>query len=191
MNPYAGLVSRSAAYLLDVLIVAVTTGAAAITFALTASVLGAEGRQLARVVLTSSVVFLPAIMAVYCALFWMLAGRTPGMAVFGLRVVDRFGRPPRWYAALVRGLLTAYLPVLALWLLVDRRHQGLHDKLARTSVLRSPRGDEVTVTTRIASSMRADHGSRGRVPAVGSGWGGVSTGPGRDAEHRRGRPDQT
>jgi uncharacterized RDD family membrane protein YckC len=138
VSQYAGLVSRFAAYALDGLIVAVLTGAGAVTFALTASVLGAEGRQLARIVLTSYAVFLPTIMSLYCALFWVLAGRTPGMYVFGLRVVGRDGRSPHWLAGLVRGLLLAFLPVLALWLLVDRRRQGLHDKLARTSVVRTP-----------------------------------------------------
>jgi uncharacterized RDD family membrane protein YckC len=142
VNPYAGLVSRSAAYILDGLIVALMAGAAALTFALFASVLGAEGRELARLVISSYVVAVPTMMAIYCFLFWVLAGRTPGMLLLGLRVVGRDGRPPRWFPGLVRALLLAYLPILALWLMVDRRHQGLHDKLARTSVIRTltPRG---------------------------------------------------
>ncbi|MFC4068746.1 RDD family protein [Actinoplanes subglobosus] len=167
MNPYAGLVSRSAAYVLDGLIVAVVAGVATLTFALVASVLGSEGRELARIVLSTYVVFLPTFMALYCAGFWILAGRTPGQLVFGLRVVNRDGRPPRLIAGLIRALLLAYLPVVALWLLFDRRHQGLHDKLARTTVVRSsPRGDDASGTSLVAPSEGADHGSRGRVPTT-------------------------
>jgi uncharacterized RDD family membrane protein YckC len=167
VNPYAGLVSRSAAYVLDGLIVAVMAGAATLTFALVASVLGSQGRELAWMVLSTYVVFLPTIMALYCSAFWILAGRTPGQAVFGLRVVNRDGRPPRLFAGLVRALLLAYLPVVALWLLFDRRHQGLHDKLARTSVIRiPPRGDEAPGTPHGAPSSGADHGNRGRVPTT-------------------------
>jgi uncharacterized RDD family membrane protein YckC len=167
VNRYAGLVSRSAAYVLDGLIVAVMAGAATLTFALVASVLGSQGRELAWMVLSTYVVFLPTIMALYCSAFWIVAGRTPGQAVFGLRVIGRDGRPPRLIAGLVRALLLAYLPVVALWLLFDRRHQGLHDKLARTSVVRSsPRGDEVSGGPHHAPSSGADHGSRGRVPTT-------------------------
>ncbi|MDI6105228.1 RDD family protein [Actinoplanes sp. NEAU-A12] len=137
MSEYAGLVSRSAAYLVDAVVVTVLTGTSAMVFVLVALFVGADAQDLAGLVVSSVVVFLPALLALYCAFFWMLAGRTPGMAVFGLRVVDRDGRPPRWLAAMVRGLLLAYLPVLALWLLVDRRHRGLHDKVARTSVVRA------------------------------------------------------
>jgi uncharacterized RDD family membrane protein YckC len=31
----------------------------------------------------------------------------------------------------------AYFPIGALWCLVDRRHQAIHDKLARTAVVRT------------------------------------------------------
>jgi uncharacterized RDD family membrane protein YckC len=34
-------------------------------------------------------------------------------------------------------VVLGYLPVVALWMLVDRRHQGVHDKLARTVVVRT------------------------------------------------------
>ncbi|GID30852.1 RDD family protein [Paractinoplanes brasiliensis] len=137
MNTYAGLVSRFLAYVLDALIVSVLAGAAAAVLGLVASVVGYEARELARAVVSTYVVFLPALLAIYCALFWLLAGRTPGMAVLGLRVVTTRGGPVRWLAALVRALVLAYFPIGALWLLVNRRHQGIHDKIARTAVVRS------------------------------------------------------
>ncbi|WP_433829850.1 RDD family protein [Actinoplanes sp. CA-015351] len=136
MSGYGGLVSRAMAYAADAFLVALLTGGTATVVVMIASVVGAEARELSRIVVSSYVVFLPSVMAIYCALFWMLAGRTPGMAILGLRVVRTDGRPVGWVSALVRGLLLAYLPVFALWLIVDRRHQGLHDKVARTTVIR-------------------------------------------------------
>ncbi|MFC7528685.1 RDD family protein [Actinoplanes sp. GCM10030250] len=150
MTGYAGLVSRSMAYFLDALIVALLTGASVAALGLVAPVVGAEARELAEFVLSYYLVFLPSIMAVYCALFWALAGRTPGMAVLGLRVVIAAdGRPVRWPASMVRALLVAYFPIGALWMLVDRRRQGLHDKVARTAVVRLSSGrDEVAMASR-------------------------------------------
>jgi uncharacterized RDD family membrane protein YckC len=133
---YAGLVSRFLAYVLDALIVSMVTGAAAVALGLVASVVGYSARELARTILSTYAVFLPTVLAVYCALFWLLAGRTPGMAVLGLRVVATDGRPVRWLASLVRAVVLAYFPIGAVWLLVNRRHQAVHDKIARTSVVR-------------------------------------------------------
>ena len=136
MIGYAGLVSRTLAYLIDTLTVAVLTGAGVAVLGMVASVVGAGARNLAELIVSSYLVFLPTLLAVYCALFWSLAGRTPGMAVLGVRVVRSDGRPVRWFAALVRAVLLAYFPIGALWLIVDRRHQGLPDKIAMTTVVR-------------------------------------------------------
>jgi uncharacterized RDD family membrane protein YckC len=133
---YAGLVSRFLAYALDAVIVSMLTGTGAVVLASIASVAGYESEQLARAVLSTYIIFLPSILAIYCAMFWQLAGRTPGMAVLGLRVVTVDGRPMGWFVTLVRALLLAYFPIGALWLLVNRRHQAVHDKIVRTTVVR-------------------------------------------------------
>ena len=133
---YAGLVSRALAYLLDALIVAFLVSGTALVLVVVAAVAGTFPRDLARGLISVYAVLLPSVLAVYCALFWLLAGRTPGMAVLGLRVRRADGRPVRWLAALVRGVLVACFPVGALWLLVDRRRQALHDKAAGTVVVR-------------------------------------------------------
>jgi uncharacterized RDD family membrane protein YckC len=133
---YGGLVSRALAYAVDAFLVALLTGGAVTVVLMIASVIGAEAQELGRLIGSSYVVFLPCVMAIYCALFWLLAGRTPGMAVLGLRVVRIDGRPVGGFSALLRGLLLAYLPLVALWLIVDRRRQGLHDKAAGTTVIR-------------------------------------------------------
>ncbi|KUL27995.1 RDD family protein [Actinoplanes awajinensis] len=136
MTGYAGLVSRAMAYLLDALAVALLAGSGVAVLAVVAPVVGAGARDLADLVLSGYLVFLPGLLVVYCTLFWSLAGRTPGMAVLGVRVVRADGRPVRWPGALVRALLLAFFPIGALWLLADRRRQAVHDKIARTAVIR-------------------------------------------------------
>ncbi|GIM95941.1 RDD family protein [Paractinoplanes toevensis] len=132
-----GPVSRTLAYVLDALVVAVAAAAVVTGLGMVASVVGSEARDLARAVTAAYLVVLPGLFALYCAAFWALAGRTPGMAVLGLRVVGLGNRRIRWSAALLRAVLLAYFPIGALWLLVDRRHQAIHDKLARTLVVRA------------------------------------------------------
>ena len=124
---FAGAVSRTIAYLLDALVVAIAFTAGTVVAGLIASIVGAWAHDLARAVTSAYLLVLPALMAAYCALFWSLAGRTPGMALLGVRVVGSGGRPVSWPAALVRAIVLSYAPVVALWALVDRRHQGLHD----------------------------------------------------------------
>jgi uncharacterized RDD family membrane protein YckC len=135
-HEYAGVVSRSAAYVVDAFIVAFAGSSVIAVLIVVATVAGTHTRDVAGAAASAYVFFLPVVMALYCAVFWLLAGRTPGMAVFGLRVTRTDGRPVRWLAAFVRAALLAFVPVIALWLLVDRRHQGLHDKVARTVVVR-------------------------------------------------------
>jgi len=75
-------------------------------------------------------------------------GITPGMAVLGLRVVPTRPRRLSWPAAVLRALVLAYFPIGALWALVDRRHQAIHDKVARTTVVRTPSSRPVTSVVR-------------------------------------------
>jgi uncharacterized RDD family membrane protein YckC len=151
---YAGLVSRTVAYVLDALIVAALfTGGAAVA-SMIASVIGARAHDLARAAASAYLVVLPAMLAFYSTLFWALAGRTPGMAVLGLRVVSTRREALSWLSALVRGVVLAYFPIGALWALIDRRHQAVHDKLARTVVVRVPSTGHGTLDSRLTHVRR-------------------------------------
>ncbi|GIE98491.1 RDD family protein [Paractinoplanes rishiriensis] len=132
----AGPVSRSLAYVLDALVVAVAATACVAALGLVASVVGTGARDLARAVTAAYLVVLPGLFAFYNTVFWGLAGRTPGMAVLGLRVVGAGGGRVRWLPALIRALLLAYFPIGAAWMVVDRRHRAIHDLLTRTAVVR-------------------------------------------------------
>jgi uncharacterized RDD family membrane protein YckC len=145
---YAGPVSRTIAYVLDTLTVAVLFTGGAVVAGMIASVIGAEAHELANAAASAYLLVLPAMFAVYSALFWALAGRTPGLAVLGLRVVGTRRDTVSWPSALIRAVLVAYFPIGAVWALVDRRRQGVHDKLARTTVVRVPSTATAHVTAR-------------------------------------------
>jgi uncharacterized RDD family membrane protein YckC len=136
---YAGPISRVLAFGGDVALATATfAGAAAILSWLLATLFGVSlprdggagwGWALA--------------LAVWQFWYWWLstalAGRTPVMALAGLRIVTRAGAPIRPRTALVR-TLTLPLSLLAFgiggaWMLVDRERRALHDLLSSTAVV--------------------------------------------------------
>jgi uncharacterized RDD family membrane protein YckC len=87
------------------------------------------------------VIGIPWIFGIYSAIFWVLVGRTPGKAALGLRVVRTDDRAIGWGTAITRAAgyaVSSILMIGFLWIAVDRRHQGFHDKLARTFVVYDP-----------------------------------------------------
>ena len=72
--------------------------------------------------------------------FWIKLGATPGKLLLDCRVVDATTlQPLNWKKALLRCLayVASALPIYLgfVWIAVDKRKQGLHDKLAGTLVL--------------------------------------------------------
>lgn len=76
----------------------------------------------------------------YVVLFWATAGQTPGMRLFGLRVVGPGDRPPSVGRSVLRlaGTVLALAPLGAGFVpvLFDGRRRALQDFLARTVVVR-------------------------------------------------------
>ena len=75
------------------------------------------------------------------AVFWSSLGATPGMLLLGSQVLNaKSGRKLSLLRSLVRGLGLwlglACLGVGVVWSIWDPRHQGLHDKLAGSLVVR-------------------------------------------------------
>jgi uncharacterized RDD family membrane protein YckC len=139
----AGFVTRLVAFLIDQVIlatiVAILTATVGIVFQSfrLGQLLGTGDLtlQLALVPLGGASIFLSFF---YYVGFWTLAGQTPGKAVLGVAVVRADGSPLRAGAASVRWLgywLSGILFLGYLWVLVDDRRQGWHDKLARTLVV--------------------------------------------------------
>jgi uncharacterized RDD family membrane protein YckC len=133
----ASLPARLLAYALDAAIVSVP---------LAIVVLSSTLDPVVVILLSQSVYFL------YFVIQWSRigSGRTLGMRALGIRVVRAdgrgigLGRGATRYATLVLG--QALLGLGVLWALGDTRHQGWHDKVAGTLVVRDAR----------AASQRSD-----------------------------------
>ena len=76
----------------------------------------------------------------YLWLMTAVRGQTLGKMVVGLRVVDAKGEVPDLGRAALREsvgkILSAFLLLGYVWVLFDKHHQGWHDKLAQTYVVR-------------------------------------------------------
>lgn len=142
---YAGFVTRMVAFVVDRLVIAVMVGGSALFIDM---LLGTF--QLRQVLGTSRIT--PEWVAglggglaglfglVYDVGFWVLAGQTPGKRLMGLVVVRTDGGRLKLGRAIVRWLgywVSGLLFLGYLWILVDGRRQGFHDKLARTLVVYS------------------------------------------------------
>jgi uncharacterized RDD family membrane protein YckC len=74
---------------------------------------------------------------VYNVGFWLLSGQTPGKRVLGLRVMRTDGTRLKLGNALRRQVgywISAIFYLGFLWILVDNKRQGFHDKIAGTIV---------------------------------------------------------
>ena len=74
--------------------------------------------------------------------FWRYCGATPGKSALGVKIVDAAsGQPPSLLRLVLRflGYFVSAFPLYLgfLWIAVDRRKQGWHDKIARTIVINS------------------------------------------------------
>jgi uncharacterized RDD family membrane protein YckC len=131
----AGMVSRSAAAVVDIGVVLI---------AVVVIYLGIAGALLIWNPRNPHVPSLPhgavgtaaVVLAVgYLAIAWTTSGRTLGDQVMGLRVVDRRGRRVGAGLALVRAVIAVVFPVGLVWCLVSARHHAVWDVLLRTSVV--------------------------------------------------------
>jgi uncharacterized RDD family membrane protein YckC len=81
------------------------------------------------------------VMVIYLLLFQSMAGRTLGMRLCKLRVIDVYGDPPTVLRAGARtvGYLAGFATFLLgfLWIGFDREKRGLHDWIAGTYVVKA------------------------------------------------------
>ncbi|MFW6126311.1 MAG: RDD family protein [Chloroflexota bacterium] len=143
---YAGFWLRLGAYLVDLIVLAVIDYAiyfvpGFIYFAI-AGQLGSDepaADALAGVVLA----LCTAASIAYPICFWWWRGQTPGKMAAGLKVVRVDGSPLRWRDATLRflGYVVSWLTLglLFLWVPLDDRKRGVHDRMAGTCVVRLPR----------------------------------------------------
>ena len=155
-TPYAGLVSRALALMVDaavINVIAVITGA---VVALIGSLLGV-GRPGIVAALTGGFLWL-GWTALYFIVFWTVTGQTPGARLLGIRVVSTGARG----LGVVRASLRFVVMMLALvplgagfvTVLFDDRRRGPHDLAAATVARWAPTApapaDKIVVPVREA-----------------------------------------
>lgn len=141
IGQYAGAVSRFAAYVVDVVLGwgVFTLALSGVTFVIKI----VTGRSVDWHL--SSAVAVGVVFAVweltYFAYCWAAAGRTPGMALLGLRVVRADGADLDPWHGVLRALFFPISIILCglgfAGILVQREHRALHDLLAGTAVIYS------------------------------------------------------
>jgi uncharacterized RDD family membrane protein YckC len=142
---YAGFFTRMVAFFIDRFIIAAILGGAIFfagfilqTFQLSQALgLSSLTGELAVAISGASGAVLSMVYDVGC---WTLAGQTPGKRIMGLLVVRTNGERLKLGPAILRWLgywLSGILFLGFLWILLDSKRQGFHDKLARTLVIYS------------------------------------------------------
>lgn len=136
-----GLLDRGAGALLDFLLLAIL-GAAVILGALLLMRVTADSSALLALLSELSLLLLGPL---YFLLCWYRWGKTPGMRAVDAELVDRrtLARPVWWRLVLRYLVFVAWCAVLggyailllAVWMSVDKRRQGPHDRLAGTLVI--------------------------------------------------------
>lgn len=139
---YAGFVSRLIAYVIDLVvisIIAVGTTWFVNTVQDTLRLRSLFEDDVTGFVLSGLAFFLLA--GIYFVFFWTLIGQTPGKMIMGVRVVTLDGGPLSLGRSIRRaiGYLISALVLYVgfIWILIDNRRQGWHDKLAGTCVIYS------------------------------------------------------
>jgi uncharacterized RDD family membrane protein YckC len=152
---FAGYAARLVAYIVDYVIVGIVFIVIAVVVALVTlgnafdwSDLGGmtyedvNGGALAAFVILMLLLVVAAV--AYFPWFWWRGGATPGMRLFGIRVVrDRDGGPLTGGQAVMR-LIGYWVNSMAVyigfaWILIDKRRRGWHDLIAGTVVIEDPR----------------------------------------------------
>lgn len=138
LGHYAGPFSRLAAFLVDLL---VSVGVYTIVLGLGSYLL----QLLFDITLTGDVVEtlrglgLLAWLFIYFVYCWAAAGKTPGMALFGIRVVRGDGSDLKGGRAVIRMLVFpwcfAFFGAGFIGVIIGKHHRGLHDLAADTTVV--------------------------------------------------------
>ncbi len=150
LGEYAGFVTRLVGFVIDLLIVGLVLALLKLVTDLLLGLFPIQeilglGEISSTLLIVISAVLSLGIAVLYWPGSWVLAGQTLGQSLVGVRVVMVNGDRIGFCKALLRWLgyfVSAILFLGFLWVLVDDKRQGLHDKLAGTVVIYSwPEGE--------------------------------------------------
>jgi uncharacterized RDD family membrane protein YckC len=134
----AGALTRALAFGLDLLIVNLAFSGIAAIAALIASFFAGTGNGLSAIGLALGSAAWVGLAGLYMVAFWSLAGQTPGMRFFGLRLgVAGRGLAARKSLRRLAGLFLCAIPfgIGFLGILFDERRRGWQDRLSGADVL--------------------------------------------------------
>jgi uncharacterized RDD family membrane protein YckC len=131
----AGMVTRSLANIVDVLVVLLALGGVYVAVAAARFLLGPATFRF-PLPSTALVLLLGlCIQAVYFAITWAVVGGTYGDRLLGLRVTDDRGNGLGWGRCVVRAVACTLFPIGLVWVLVSQENRSVQDVLLRTSVV--------------------------------------------------------
>lgn len=162
---HAGFFSRLSAFVVDLVVLTAAIGASSWTVRNVELLL----RPAVRMELEPALqIALPVLVVAYYVGLWAAFGQTVGKRLLGLRVVGidggriGLGRAALRFVGYFASALPAYLGFA--WVLVDPRHRGWHDLLARTLVVhdRGREADRPDVANRHVSPDAVSSSGRGQ-----------------------------
>lgn len=145
---YAGFISRAIAFIIDIIIILVINALLNFMLRILLGFFGLSDTDIVsdfsatRLADGIALIFPFFLQALYFVGGWAIFGKTLGMSLIGIRV-EETNRPGdvRFLRALLRyiGLYVSFIVFCLgyLWVLVDKKHQGWHDKMGNTYVVYS------------------------------------------------------
>ncbi len=134
MNP-AGIVTRGAAAVVDLTVVAILMGSLYVGSVFVRLLFDPQSFTFSSPAAPTSISALIVISIGYLTLCWATTGRTVGAAMMGIRLVTPRRGFARWPLAALRAVLCVLFGFGLLWVAVDRRRRSLQDIVLRTSVV--------------------------------------------------------
>lgn len=143
--PCAGVVSRSVANVIDLLVVLVVMGVFYVGMILARLAFSPRAFTFPSPSAVFSALGLAAVAVLYLAACWAVSGCTAGAVVMGLRVVGRQSPRLRAPVAVARAIAYVVFPIGFAWVVVDRKRRSVQDIVLGSRV----------VYTRLAASTES------------------------------------
>ncbi|MEO8518097.1 MAG: RDD family protein [Dermatophilaceae bacterium] len=131
----AGIVTRTAANIVDFAVVAIVLAGGYATWCAFKFLVAPTRFTFPTPSFLAVLAFFAVILFAYFALSWATTGRTYGDHLLALRVVGSRGEQLRWPAVVARAAFCVALPIGLFWAVVSSTNRSLQDSVLRTSVL--------------------------------------------------------
>ena len=131
----AGIVSRLAANVIDVIVIVIITFTGYMCVASAKFMLDPRNFSFPPLRMAWFVIVCGALLFLYFLISWTSSGRTLGDRLMGLRVVNHHGLILHWTGAGLRAAFCVALQVGLFWSIISRQNRSIQDLVMRTSVI--------------------------------------------------------